>query len=433
MSDEDREAVRRVQAGETEAFEPLVERYRRKTYRLAYGVLRDPEEALDVVQEAFVKAFRALPKFKGDAAFYTWLFRITMNLALDRKRQRATRARVLGGESVTPEEVERTAASADPRPDEEALSVQRRARIARALESLSESHRSIIILSDIEGLSYREIAEVCEIPMGTVMSRLHNARKRLREALGPGFAALLLAAALGFAPPAWAQTLTPTPSPLGPPPGGPVPAPRQAVPRPHQALPGGPLVCVYALVILASNPPVGPPAGGPSWPPQDPRRSLAPPAGRAPGVPRPPPPGVPPPPPGGGGSGVPPPAASEPDDWAERPGAGSGCGRETRLAPWAPRLREVFGYSTFEPMSAFESVMPLGLSQRFALPGGRELEILPLAIRPPMVRLAVKILRGHLAEIATVMDVPPRRPALIGGPPHGGGVLIISIRSRAEP
>ena len=84
-------------------------------------------------------------------------------------------------------------------------------------------------------------------------------------------------------------------------------------------------------------------------------------------------------------------------------------------------------------MSAFESVMPIGLPQRFALPGGRELEIQPLAIRPPVVRLAVKVLRGPLAEIATVMDVPPRRPALIGGPPHGPGVLIITIRSRIEP
>src|SRR3972149_5986904 len=104
VSDEDREVVRRVQAGETEAFEVLVEKYKRKTFRLAYGVLRDQEEALDVAQEAFVKAFRSLPKFKGDSAFYTWLFRITMNLALDRRRQRAARARSLGAEDVPPEE-----------------------------------------------------------------------------------------------------------------------------------------------------------------------------------------------------------------------------------------------------------------------------------------------------------------------------------------
>ena len=109
VSDDDREAVRRVQAGDTDAFEPLVEKYKRKVFRLAYQVLRDQEEALDVSQEAFVKAFRALPAFKGDSAFYTWLFRITMNVALDRKRQRAARTKSLGAEDVTPEEWERTA------------------------------------------------------------------------------------------------------------------------------------------------------------------------------------------------------------------------------------------------------------------------------------------------------------------------------------
>jgi len=95
-----------------------------------------------------------------------------------------------------------------------------------------------------------------------------------------------------------------------------------------------------------------------------------------------------------------------------------------------PRLREVFGYSTYEPMSAFETTMPLGLHQRFALPGGRELQIQTLLVRAPAVRIAVRILRGPVTELSAVMDVPPRRPALIGGPPHGAGVLIIAIRAR---
>lgn len=384
MSEEDRDVVRRVQAGETEAFEVLVEKYNRKTFRLAYGVLRDQEEALDVAQEAFVKAFRSLPKFKGDSAFYTWLFRITMNLALDRRRQRIARARSLGTEDVPPEEWERTAVATDASPDDEAASSERRARIARALESLPEHHRSIIILSDIEGLSYREIAEVLAIPMGTVMSRLHNARKRLREVLGPAFLGALLAALLltGLAGPAHAQ--------FPPPPPGP-PA-------------SGTQVCVYALVLLASNapPPGMPPSGLVPTPPL-----------RPPG----PTPGPSQPPPG-------------PDDWSE--GLAPGCGAQVRLQPWIPRLREVFGYSTYQPVSAFETTMPLGLMQRFALPGGRELQIQPLAVRPPVVRIAVRILRGPVAEIATVMDVPPRRPALIGGPPHASGVLIIAIRSRVE-
>jgi RNA polymerase sigma-70 factor (ECF subfamily) len=397
VSEEDREAVRRVQAGETEAFEVLVEKYRRKTFRLAFSVLRDQEEALDVAQEAFVKAFRSLPKFKGDSAFYTWLFRITMNLALDRRRQRITRTRSMGGEDVAPEEWERTAVAGDPSPDEEAVGAERRSRIARALESLPEHHRSIIILSDIEGLSYREIAEVLAIPMGTVMSRLHNARKRLREALGPAFLAGLLAclflaaagSALAQGPP------PPPPMPGGPPYQGPAPPP-------PPAMPSGQRVCVYALVMLASNEGGRSPAG-----PLTPTPSLRPPTAT---------------PPGGRPS----------EDWAES-SLGTGCGREVRLQPWVPRLREIFGYAVFEPISAFETTMPIGVRQRFALPGGRELSIQPLGVRPPIVRMAIQIWRGPIAEIATVMDVPARRPALIGGPPHGPGVLIIAIRSRPDP
>jgi RNA polymerase sigma-70 factor, ECF subfamily len=388
VSDEDREAVRRVRAGETEAFEVLVEKYRRKTFRLAYQVLRDQEEALDVAQEAFVKAFRSLPRFKGHSAFYTWLFRITMNLALDRRRQRATRQKSMGTEDVPPEEWERTAVSTERGPDDEAASRERREQIARALESLSEQHRSIIILSDIEGLSYREIAEVLDVPMGTVMSRLHNARKRLRDALGAGFLSVLLV--LLLCAPAGAQV---------PPPGSPPPS--LAAPQ----------VCVSALVLLASNqpPPVTPPGLTPT------------PSLRPPGPPPSPPPGQEAPGP-------------RPGEWGEPAAPGDACGAPPmNVRPWVSRLQEVFGYSSYEPISAFETTMPIGMAQRFALPGGRELQIQPLAIRPPVVRVAVKVVRGALAEIATVMDVPPRRPALIGGPPHGPGVLIIAIRSRALP
>jgi RNA polymerase sigma-70 factor (ECF subfamily) len=395
VSEDDREAVRRVQAGDTEAFEPLVEKYKRKVFRLAYQVLRDQEEALDVSQEAFVKAFRALPAFKGDSAFYTWLFRITMNVALDRKRQRATRAKSLGAEDVPPEEWERTAVSTDPDPEDVATGAERRERIRKGLDSLSEHHRAIIILSDIEGLQYREIAEVLGIPLGTVMSRLHHARKRLREVLGSTLA-LVLVALVSFlvaALPARAQA----PPPPLPPPG--------ILPPP--SAPGGPQaqqVCVYALVVYASNPPGG--IARPGWPPGTPQAGLAPTPDLA--TPAPPP-------------GAPPPAELQ-----------SGCGQPVRLQLWVPRLRDVFQYSQYEPVSAFETRMPVGMLQRFALPGGREMEIQPLAVRHPIVRILLRVKRGAVGEIATVMDVPPRRPALIGGLPHQNGVLIIAIRSREE-
>lgn len=387
MSDEDRAVVSRVQGGDTDAFGVLVEKYRQKVFRLAYGVLRDQEEAMDVAQEAFVKAYRALGRFKGDSAFYTWLFRITMNVALDRRRQRLSRTRALGGEEVPPEEWERTAVATDPDPVDEAVGAERRARIGRALETLSPQHRSIIILSDIEGLAYREIAEVLQIPMGTVMSRLHNARKRLREALGTTLAGLLLAAALalGTAGPATAQ------GPPAPPGGAPpaYPPPGVLPPASGSVQPDTP-VCVYALVLLATTPAAGAPGGAALSPTPDLKDNPGPPA------------------------------------------PGGGCGQPMRVGPWIPRLRGVFGYTSYQPISAFETFMPFGMTQRFALPGGRELEIRPLAHRVQIVRMLVKVNRGPVSEIATVMDVPPRRPALIGGPPHGEGVLIIAIRARVE-
>jgi RNA polymerase sigma-70 factor (ECF subfamily) len=225
---DDRTLVERCRGGDVAAFEPLVEKYRQRVWRLAYNVLRDREEAWDVAQEAFVRAWQALPNFRGQAAFYTWLFRIVMNVAADRARQRAARGRAFGTERVPEEEWERVVADEGGTPDESAARVEERERITKALATLSEDHRTIIMLSDLEGLSYREIAEVLAIPMGTVMSRLHNARKRLRDVLGPllvlVFALLLL--------------------------GAPVPGLAQ------------PVVRFGARVLLASDAP--PPAGTPS-------------------------------------------------------------------------------------------------------------------------------------------------------------------------
>ena len=185
MASDDQVLVERCRSGDVSAFEPLVEKYRQRVWRLAYNVLRDREEAWDVAQEAFIRAWQALPNFRGQSAFYTWLFRIVMNVAADRARQRAARGRAFGTERVPEEDWERVIADGGVSPDETAVHVEERERITKALATLSEDHRTIIMLSDLEGLSYREIAEVLAIPMGTVMSRLHNARKRMRDALGP--------------------------------------------------------------------------------------------------------------------------------------------------------------------------------------------------------------------------------------------------------
>src|SRR5262249_7983328 len=151
--------IRRCQAGEVAAFEPLVAKYRQRVWRLAYQILRDREEAWDCAQEAFVRAFQSIRNFRGQSAFYTWLFRITVNVATDRHRARGARARAFGPGPVSEEEWERTAADTEIGPDVAAAHAEERARIERALDSLPPKARAIIMLSDIEGLSYREIAD----------------------------------------------------------------------------------------------------------------------------------------------------------------------------------------------------------------------------------------------------------------------------------
>ena len=347
MSDDDRALVERSQAGDLAAFELLVEKYKERAYRLAARVLGNSEESLDVAQEAFVRVYQALPRFKGQSAFYTWLFRIVTNLALDHYRQRAARQRAFGSEEVPPEEWERTAADEAPDAAEAAASAEQRAKIARALNALPEYHRTIIILSDIEGLSYREIADVLRCPVGTVMSRLHNARKRLRAILGPVLSLLvLLLLTAGLTTSAWAQE---------------------------------PAIMIRARILLASSGPPGPPPGVPPT-------SIA-------------------------------PAPREPNP---------------HFRPFINRLREVFGYQNYQPLDEVNARVPIGGSQRFPIPGGRELEIHAIGRRGPVVQMGVKIWRVGVPELTTVLDVPPGRPALIGGPPYGPGVLIIAITHHAE-
>ena len=212
MDADDAALVERCRAGDVSAFEPLVEKYRPRVWRLAYNILRDREEAWDVAQEAFIRAYQALPSFRGQSAFYTWLYRIVMNVAADRGRSRGAQGRAFGTERVPEEEWERVLTDQNPgdeTPDQAAARTEERRKIMQALDTLSEDHRKIVMLSDLEGLSYREIAETLDIPMGTVMSRLHNARKRLRDALGPLLLLVLIVVgtlvALVAAPPSGAQ------------------------------------------------------------------------------------------------------------------------------------------------------------------------------------------------------------------------------------
>lgn len=182
----DGELVRRCKAGEREAFRGLVERYQRKVVAIAVGMLHDQEDALEVTQEAFTKAFVSLPQFKEKSSFYTWLYRIVINLAIDRQRQRGRqplleREEDFSGGEISADEGIPTGKGADPY--EQVKDKELGKRIAAAIDELTPIHKAVIVLREVEGLSYDEISRVLQCSKGTVMSRLHYARRKLQSRL----------------------------------------------------------------------------------------------------------------------------------------------------------------------------------------------------------------------------------------------------------
>lgn len=177
--------VARTREGDQAAFRKLVERYQRRVYQLAFGILKDHEEAMDVVQDAFWKAHRNLPGFKGDSAFYTWVYRITYNLAIDALRKAGRGEKVEVEENTLTDEGDQGEAyGAGPaNPQKAMLRGELGGHLQRALATLSENHRAILILREVDGLSYEELSETLNIPKGTVMSRLFHARHKMQEAL----------------------------------------------------------------------------------------------------------------------------------------------------------------------------------------------------------------------------------------------------------
>ena len=184
----DEEAIRQILAGERDAFAVLVERYQGRAFRLALRVLRNEESARDAVQEAFLKAYTALSGFQGRSSFYTWLYRLVMNQCLDLKRRDKSDRHVEWEDGGALESGD----NAPPPPEVSgvrfapAASVMRREirqRIAEAIGRLPDGPRETLILREVEGLSYAEIARAQRIPKGTVMSRLHYARRQLQSHL----------------------------------------------------------------------------------------------------------------------------------------------------------------------------------------------------------------------------------------------------------
>lgn len=189
MSDReiDLQLVERVRQGDKQAYGLLVEKYRRKLTRLLSRMVRDPDEIEDIAQEAFIKAYKALPQFRGDAAFYTWLYRIAVNTAKNYLAAKGRGMQTVSDQAINDDDEpdERLMAQDISTPESELLSKQVAYAVNEAVEALPEELRQAITLREIEGMSYEEIAEAMACPIGTVRSRIFRAREAIAAKLRP--------------------------------------------------------------------------------------------------------------------------------------------------------------------------------------------------------------------------------------------------------
>ncbi len=183
----DQQLVERAQSGDKRAFELLVAKYQRKLARLLSRFIRDPAEIEDVSQEAFIKAYRALPSFRGDSAFYTWLYRIGINTAknflVSQGRRAPTTTEFNAEEAETFDDADQLRDNNTP--ENELMSKQVAETVNRTVESLPEELRTALTLREIEGMSYEDIASIMNCPIGTVRSRIFRAREAVAERLRP--------------------------------------------------------------------------------------------------------------------------------------------------------------------------------------------------------------------------------------------------------
>jgi RNA polymerase sigma-70 factor (ECF subfamily) len=186
---EDKILVERVQEGDERAFRELFERYHRRAFAVAYGVVKNKQDALDIVQDGFVKVHKHIGKFQGTSSFYTWLYRIIMNLAIDHVRRRKNAKGVEYDDGVGREADEVAGDGTllprilDANPGKTVVRRELLEKIQAALDELPEYHRAVILLREIDGLSYEEMAETLGVPKGTIMSRLFHARKKMQASL----------------------------------------------------------------------------------------------------------------------------------------------------------------------------------------------------------------------------------------------------------
>jgi len=183
--EEDTEMVLAVREGDTIAYRGLVEKYQERVYHMVYGMVRNREDARDITQDAFVKAYDNIQRFRLESSFYTWIYRIAMNRAIDHLRRRKRDGTTEFDDQIAQRD-ERGGIDEVHHGDSPSRTLERKRlydRIMSAMQELPEDQRQVVLLRELEGLSYKEIAEVMEVPEGTVMSRLYYARKKLQKAL----------------------------------------------------------------------------------------------------------------------------------------------------------------------------------------------------------------------------------------------------------
>ena len=178
QASEDLELIHRSQAGDTEAFGELVTKYRTKIFGMIHGIVGNECDAWDLAQEGFLKAWRSIHRFQGRSSFYTWLYRITINLTIDSLRRRCPGSQV---------EFDDTFPSFLQGPGDNYERAEIREQFYAALAQLTPEHRAVIVLKELEDLQYREIAEILNVSIGTVMSRLFYGRRKLQSILRPIF------------------------------------------------------------------------------------------------------------------------------------------------------------------------------------------------------------------------------------------------------
>ena len=181
----DAQLVRRVQKGEKGAFDLLVLKYQHKIVNLVMRYVRDPDLALDITQEAFLKAYRALPRFRGDSAFYTWLYRIAVNTAKNHLAAARRRPMDVELDMQDPEQYDLHAKLKETdTPEGVTMSHELHAVVEKAIEALPEDLRTAIVLRELDGMSYEEIAQTMDCPVGTVRSRIFRARDAIGKKIG---------------------------------------------------------------------------------------------------------------------------------------------------------------------------------------------------------------------------------------------------------